>query len=420
MQRRRRDEASSLSELASLAETAGYTVAASLEQIREPDSRYMIGRGKAEELAQLVKDLGCERVVFDNELKPVQVYNLTKLTGVEVIDRLQLILQIFSRRASTREAELQIRLAELRYELSRAREKVRLARLGEQPGFLGLGRYEVDVYFNAIRRQMAHIRSELKEIRAKRVLHRFRRRELGFSLVSLAGYTNSGKSTLLSQLTKESVPVSKGLFTTLSTTTRLVEFSGRKALITDTVGFIDRLPLILVEAFHSTLEETILADSILLILDVSEAPSEVERKLLCCLDTINRIGAGGVPITTALNKIDMLSSGELEERARKLMGIAPNPVPISALKGINIDHLKRMVSGQLGNYVKAVLTLPSNERSMSFLSQLHDQTNVLDVQYGDKVFEVRLEGLPPFIDRIREQTKDLGGEISEWPAESPR
>jgi len=397
--------------LNNLAEVAGYTVVGSLEQVGRPDSRYMIGRGKAEELGQLAKSLEAERIIFDNELKPIQTYNLAKMAGVEVVDRLQLILQIFSRRASTRETELQIRLAELQYELPRARERVRLARQGEQPGFLGLGRYEVDVYFEAIRRQMAHIRSELRDIRTKRVLHRSRRKELGFSLVSLAGYTNSGKSTLFNRLTQESVPVSGGLFTTLSTTTRAISFGGRKALLTDTIGFIDRLPIILIEAFHSTLEETILADSILLILDVSETPSEVERKLSCCLDTINHIGAGGVPITTVLNKIDLLPSVELEERIRRFISIAPNPVPISALRGLNIDVLKETVSRQLGNYVEAVLTLPSNSRSLSFLSQIRDKANVLGVEYGNKTMEVRLEGLAVFIDRIKEQARGLGGAV---------
>jgi len=414
-----RGEAGSLDELNSLAEAAGYAVVGSLEQVGGPDSRYLIGRGKAEELNHLVRSLEAERVIFDNELRPIQAYNLAKLTGVEVIDRLQLILQIFSRRASTREAELQIRLAELRYELPRARERVRLARLGEQPGFLGLGRYEVDVYFDAIRHQMAYIRSELKDIRAKRTLHRSRRRELGFPLVSLAGYTNSGKSTLFNRLTRESVPVSMGLFTTLSTTTRAVSFDGRKALLTDTVGFIDRLPLILVEAFHSTLEETILADSILLILDVSEAPSEVERKLSCCIDTINQIGAGGVPITTALNKVDLLTNGELEDLVRRLGGVVPNPVPISALRGINIDSLRETVSRQLGDYVKAILVLPSDYRSMSLLSQLHDQANVLGVEYKEKTVEVRLEGLAPYMAVIMERVKELGGEVLEWSMESP-
>ena len=193
-------------------------------------------------------------------MKTVQLYNLAKLTGIEVIDRFQLILEIFTRRASTSEAKLQIQLAQLQYELPHAKEKVRLKKLSEQQGFLGLGRYEVDNAYNTIHRQISHIRNKLKGIQKERRLHRARRRELGFPLISLAGYTNAGKSTLFNTLAEEAVPVDYGLFTTLSTTTRDIDLLGKKVLLTDTVGFIDRLPITLIEAFHSTLEETIFSE----------------------------------------------------------------------------------------------------------------------------------------------------------------
>ena len=150
VQRRLPSERSSLGELKSLAKAAGYTVSGSLEQVRKLDSRYQIGRGKTRELADLVKETGAERIIFDNDLTPFQAYNLAKVTGLVVIDRFQLILEIFSRRASTNEAELQIKLASLRYELSRAKERVKLARMEEQPGFMGLGKYEVDLYFETV------------------------------------------------------------------------------------------------------------------------------------------------------------------------------------------------------------------------------------------------------------------------------
>lgn len=222
-----------------------------MEQIRRADPRYQIGAGKVEELARLVKDKGIEKVIFDNPLRPIQAYNLAKATKVENIDRFQLILEIFTKRATTTEANLQIRLATLKNELKHAREKVRLTKRGEQPGFMGIGVYEADVYVDTIKRQLHNIQKKLRAIREKRVLHRDRRTELGFFSVSLAGYTNAGKSSLFNALAGETTQVDNALFTTLSTTTRLIEFNKRKFLLTDTVGFVERLPLPLIEAFHS-------------------------------------------------------------------------------------------------------------------------------------------------------------------------
>ena len=170
---------------------------------------------------------------------------------------------------------------------------------------MGLGAYEADVYRDAIKRQVQTILKKLTKIREKRVLHRERRTELGFLTISLAGYTKAGKSSLFNALTEETVEVDKALFTTLSTTTRMVEFSNRKFLLTDTVGFIDRLPLALIEAFHSTLEETIFSDLIILMLDLSEPMEKIEMKHNVCLETIDRLGASGIPTITALNKIDL-------------------------------------------------------------------------------------------------------------------
>jgi GTP-binding protein HflX len=241
-----------------------------LEQTRRPDARYQIGPGKVEELAKLVEETGADKVIFDNPLRTLQNYNLAKATHVEVIDRFQLILELFNRRATTTEAKLQIQLATLKNELKHAREKVRLSKGSEQPGFMGLGAYEADVYKDAIKLQVQTILKKLAAIRKKRVLQRERRTALGFQTISLAGYTSAGKSTLFNALTEETALVDKSLFTTLSTQTRMVEFSRRRFLLTDTVGFIDRLPIGLIEAFHSTLEETIYAALIVLVVDLSE------------------------------------------------------------------------------------------------------------------------------------------------------
>jgi len=409
VQRRLNYERSTLDELQSLAVSAGYNILGKMEQIRERDPSYQIGSGKVTELTDLVKAEGAERVIFDNELKPLQAYNLAKETGVEAIDRFQLILEIFARRAATTEAKLQIALAKLRYELPRAKEKVKLASVSEQPGFMGLGAYQVDLYYESVKQQIHRIQAKLKGIRRKRSLHRTRRLELGYSTISLAGYTNAGKSSIFNALAEESVPVGEGLFTTLSTTTRAVSLSNKKVLLTDTVGFIDRLPLTLIEAFHSTLEETIFSDLILLVVDISEAEEDIERKLTVCLDTIQTIGATGIPIVTALNKIDVLQEQELKEKLSNLKGLAPNPVPVSALYKTDIPLLQHEMMRYLKEYVRAEFLIPLKSQHASFISWLFSRADVLSIKYEGDGVHVVFEAVPWFADRVRERVMELGG-----------
>jgi GTP-binding protein HflX len=382
-----------------------------MEQTRQPDPRYQIGAGKVEELARFVEETEAEKVIFDNPLKPVQSYNLAKATHVEVIDRFQLILEIFTKRAATAEAQMQIKLAKLRYDLTQAKERVRLAKKGEQPGFMGLGAYEVDVYYESVKKEVHAIRRKLKKIGGNRALHRERRAELGFSTISLAGYTHSGKSSLFNALTKEEVPVNTTLFTTLSTTTRLLEFSKRKFLLTDTVGFIDRLPLMLIEAFHSTLEETIYADLILLVVDVSEPTNLIEKKLSTCLETIERIGASGIPIVTALNKIDLMSEAEILEKTSSLKGHAPNPVPISALYAANLEQLQQGILKALKDYVRASFTIPLTSESMPFISSLFKSADVQSVEYSENTAHVIFEASPSFAEKVRNHVEKLAGKF---------
>lgn len=405
VQRRQYFEPTTLDELKSLAESAGYTVVGRVEQIRQRDARYQIGSGKVEELAQLVKETEAERTIFDNPLKPRQAYNLAKATGVEAIDRFQLILEIFARRAKTSEAELQIQLAKLRYELTRAKERVRLARKEEQPGFMGLGAYEVDVYYETVKRRVQSIRKKLRRIRKRRVLQRERRVELGFLSISLAGYTNAGKSSLFNSLAEEEVPVNEALFTTLSTTTRVVRIYGKRFLITDTVGFIDRLPLKLIEAFRSTLEETIYSDMILLVVDVSEPMSVIEKKLSSCLETIAQIGASGIPIVTALNKIDTLSETELEQKFRKLKEKVPRPVSVSALYRTNFKSLKQEIMESLDRFIRVSLTIPLNNESMSFISWLFNRADVQKLEYTGNCVHMIFESIPWFAEKVRNRVE---------------
>ncbi len=384
-----------------------------MEQVRQRDPAYQIGSGKVKELTDLVKEKQADKVIFDNELKPLQAYNLTKETGVEAIDRFQLILEIFARRAATTEAKLQIELAKQRYELQRAKEKVKLAKRGEQPGFMGLGAYEVDIYFETVKRQIHHIQAKLKTVGRKRSLQRTRRAELGFSTISLAGYTSAGKSSLFNTLAGETKRVGEGLFTTLSTTTRAVKLANRKVLLTDTVGFIDRLPLTLIEAFHSTLEETIFSDIILLVLDISEAEEDIQRKLNVCLETIQAIGGSSVPIVTALNKTDLLTPSELEQKTENLKQLAPNPVPVSALLKTNISSLEQAIIRYLEPLLEASFSIPLQSQNNSFISWLFSRAEVKSQEYqGDKVHVV-FEAPPWFADKVRERVIQLGGTFQE-------
>ena len=411
MQRRQSHETSSLEELKKLAEAAGYTVAAKMEQVRRPDARYQIGAGKVEELAALVKETGAEKILFDNPLKPVQSYNIAKVTGVEAIDRFKLILEIFTRRATTTEAKLQIQLATLKYELAHAKERVRLTKLKEQPGFMGLGTYEADVYHDAVNRQIQTIQGKLLKIREKRLLHRERRLELGFFAVSLAGYTSAGKSSLFNALTEETARVDKALFTTLSTTTRLVEISKRQFLLTDTVGFIDRLPLRLIEAFQSTLEETIYSDLILLVLDLSEPIEKIEKKNSICLETIERIGASGIPVITVLNKIDLLSETETQQKLEALKAKVKNPILISALHKTNLELLKKEILKNLEDYVQASFSVPLTDKTMSFMSWVHESADVKEAKFMSDSVEVTFEANPLFAEKVRKRVEELDGKF---------
>lgn len=414
MQRRLSHEPSSLEELKKLAEAAGYTVVAEIEQVREPDARYQIGAGKVEELARLVKETGAEKIIFDNTLRTVQAYNLAKATGVETIDRFKLILEIFTKRATTTEAKLQIQLATLQYELTHAKERVRLAKLKEQPGFMGLGAYEADVYYEAVKRQVHTIQRKLRKIREKRFLHRERRAELGFSTISLAGYTNAGKSSLFNALTEETTQVANALFTTLSTTTRLIDISKRKFLLTDTVGFIDRLPLKLIEAFHSTLEETIFADLIILVLDISEPLEVIEKKNRICLETIEHIGAAGIPIITALNKIDLLNEATAKQKFDALKDKTKNPILVSALHRINLEQIKKAILEKLEDYVHVSLSVPLTPQTMSLVSWVHEKADVKKANFMNDSVELIFEAKPLFAEKVRKRVEALNGKFEQF------
>lgn len=335
-------------EAISLAKTAGYSIIRIVTQKQITKSRFGIGRGKAEEVKELVQELKPDVIIFDEVLKPSQMYNLASMCKIEIIDRERLLLEIFEQRASTAESRIQIRLAQLRYELTRARDKVRLARAGEQPGFFGLGKYEADVYFLDIRRHISILKKKLEKEGTRRQLHRNQRAKAGLPTVSLAGYTSAGKTTLFNRLTGETKTTGQGLFTTLSTFTRAIDLQGDKVLLNDTVGFVSKLPAYMIEAFKSTLDELTYASLVLLVHDISEPVDEIARKYASSLDVIREFQVPTTKIIYVLNKIDMISIEDAFDKAGQL-GILDSKrvLPVSAKTGYNVDQLKGLMRSML-------------------------------------------------------------------------
>jgi GTP-binding protein HflX len=335
-----------IKEATSLADTVGYSVERIVKQRHITQSRYGIGRGKAEEVKELVKQLEPEVIIFDEVLKPTQQYNLASLCQVEIIDRERLILEIFERRASTAESRIQIKLAQLRYDMVRAREKVRLAKIGEQPGFFGMGKYDADIYYLDINKRAAVLKKKLEREEKRRDLHRVQRSKAGLSIISIAGYTSAGKTTLFNTLTGESKNVGQGLFTTLSTFTRAMKFNTRKVLVSDTVGFISKLPPYMIDAFKSTLHELTHSNLILLVLDISQSIEEIGRKLDSCIHIMNELGVPMTKVLYVLNKVDLISIDDAFDKSEYL-GIPDSKkhvLPVSAKTGFNITQLKNLIS----------------------------------------------------------------------------
>jgi GTP-binding protein HflX len=333
-----------IKEAVSLADAAGYTIVKTVTQRDITHSKYGNGRGKAEEVKELVGDIKPEVIIFDEVLRPRQVYSLASLCKIEIIDRERLILEIFERRASTAESRIQIKLAQLRYDITRARDMVRLARAGEQPGFFGLGKYEADVYVLDIKRHIAVLKKKLEKEEKRRQLHRTSRARSGLPTVSLAGYTSAGKTTLFNIMTGEGKITGQGLFTTLSTFTRALQLHGEKVLLNDTVGFVSKLPAYMIDAFKSTLDELKYANLVVLVIDISEPIEEIAIKYHSSLDVINEFEVPATKIIYVLNKADLTSSEDAFDKAGRL-GILDTKriIPVSAKTGDNVEQLKDMI-----------------------------------------------------------------------------
>ncbi|MBB6647680.1 GTPase HflX [Halobellus ruber] len=420
-------ESADLSEISELARAAGYEVVATLSQSRTEDAAYHFGEGKIEELAGLVAETGAAAVVVDNRLGPYQTYNIGgKLpAGVEVIDRFTLILEIFGQRANTRKAQLQVELAELRYELPRAEAKASLAKRDERPGFMGLGEYD-ESRERDIKAQISRIKQELDDIADKEETRREQRRESGFDLVALAGYTNAGKSTLMRRLADDldvgenddlhpdldpTAESEDRLFTTLGTTTRRADTGTRDVLLTDTVGFVSDLPHWLVESFESTLDSVYRADLVLLVVDAAEPIEEMRDKLVTCHDTLYE--RNEAPIVTVLNKIDRVDDADLERKRAALSALAPNPVAVSGLTGKNVSELTDRIESELPAWREERLLLPLADGAMSLVSWLHDHGNVEREEYTGEEVLVEFSARPAIVEQARAKAAEVDSQTTE-------
>jgi GTP-binding protein HflX len=398
------DISDSLEELAQLAETAGAEVADQISQKKDrPDPAFFIGRGKLDQIRLLRQEKGCNVVIFDDELSPAQQRNLEQTLGVKIIDRTALILDIFAQRARSHEGKLQVELAQLRYNLPRlGGQGLVLSRLGGGIGTRGPGETKLEVDRRRIRTRISDIEKEIDNIRKHRSLHRERRHQVQIPTVALVGYTNAGKSTLLNKLTDAGVLAENKLFATLDPTTRRITLpSGREALLTDTVGFIQKLPHQLIAAFRATFEEVTQADLLLHVLDISHPMFEQQSDAV--FSVLREFKADDKSLVTVYNKADKITDHHQLERCIR----QPSSVAISALTGNGIDKLLQMIDAFLAKQtVDEDLLLPYEESGV--LSKLYDNGIVHAIDYNDNGILVKISLPLEHVNRFKKYSLGVG------------
>jgi GTP-binding protein HflX len=349
-----------LAELGELARTAGVQPVARLVQHRtRTDPRTYVGRGKLAELKEAYPRSEAEVLLVDDELTPVQQRELENAMQARVVDRTQLILDIFAQHAVSAEGKLQVELAQLEYNLPRMRGMWQhLERLGGGVGTRGPGESQLETDRRLARRRITLLRQRLRTLRRQREVRRKSRRRAEAPTIALAGYTNVGKSTLLNALTGAGVSVDDRLFETLDPTTRGFDVDGRRYLVTDTVGFIRRLPHQLVEGFAATLEETLVADVVLHVADASAPEARLDEMLAAVDAVLREIGAGALPVELVLNKIDAVDS----LHRRRLANRFPEALQVSAATGEGLEELRRRIANRFAERFEPVrLLIPYGE-----------------------------------------------------------
>lgn len=399
-------EEASLEELALLADTAGAEAVDRIVQVRNrPDPATYIGKGKAHEIVERARALNARAIIFDDELAPAQGRNLEDLAGVnpldpgalKIIDRTGLILDVFAQHAESADGKLQVELAQINYMIPRLRGWGEvMSRLGGGIGTRGPGETKLEVDRRRINRRLTKLRKDLKDLERTRRIKRQKRESAGVLQVSLVGYTNSGKSTLLNALTGAGVLVRDQLFSTLDPTVRRIHLpDGREAVLTDTVGFVRKLPHQLVEAFRSTLEETAVADLLLHVVD-GNSPDPAAMA-----DAVDRvlvdIGAESIPRVIALNKVDLLTP---EERERVKESFS-KWVPISAATGEGLEALLEAVSQRASPWATVATFVVPFERG-DVRSALHDEGDVIEESHGPNGTRLVVRVSPPMMSRFSE------------------
>ena len=409
-------------EIKELAETQGYTIVDEITQSKKEDSEFHIGSGKVDELFRSAVENEPNIIIFDNKLGPYQTYNigLRMPSKIPIIDRYRLILDIFNNRASTKQGQLQVELAELRYELPRIDAKVSLAKRDEHPGFMGLGDYD-ETKQKDVKNRISRIQKKLKSIEREQEKRMEQRRDEGLNIIALAGYTNAGKTTLFQRLSQDlelgedevhndlhkTAEVENKLFTTLQTTTRRVDIPERNALITDTAGFIADLPHWVIESFKPTLMSVYDADVILLVIDINEPVKQIRQKIVTSLDVLH--GRSNTRIIPVFNKVDEISNTEIERKKEELSDMITEPVTVSAVSRENIDQLKQRINTELPPLEYKRVILPLNSDSMSVLSWIHDSASVDDVTYTKDEIIVEYKGSPVIVNKSLHKIEQLTG-----------
>lgn len=405
-------------EIRALSEAAGHDIVDELTQVRREDSTYNLGRGTIERLADCIEMTNASAVIFDNELNPQQAHSIGKIVpeGTRLIDRYRLILDIFEEQAGTREAQLQVRLAELRYELPRVQAEIRLEKevANERRSRFGLGEKE-NRRVTDIKERIQRIEGKLESIDSTDANRREQHRENGLSLVALAGYTNAGKSTLLRRLADdlsvsadqhtdltETAGVEDRLFKTLGTTTRRATLNGRAVLVTDTIGFIRDLPGWLVQSFESTLGAVRHADLVCLVIDASDPLDELREKVATSRDHL----ADETRVLPVVNKADLTDDDHLDSACDAVTFFDYSPAVVSATEGTGVGGLCARIRDALPEE-KAQFVLPNTGESMRFVSWAYDHADVEHVSYEGETVSIELMGHPSIVRQADSRTDEL-------------
>jgi GTPase len=402
---------SRVAEVEELADTAGYDILYEIIQERRyPDPSYFVGKGKLDEVKTILEENPIEALLINGEVEPGQHYILENTLKVECVDRIKIVLNIFAKRAHSKEAMLQVEKAKLQYEMPFLKEWIHNAKAGEHPGFLGGGEYAINTYYDLIKKRMKKIDTELKSMKEDQALRRLQRKKKGFYLVCLAGYTNAGKSSLMKKLTGESVIIENKMFSTLSTTTRKMENVKKEVLLTDTIGFLENLPHFMIESFRNTIEDIFNADLVLLVLDSSDEMPEVIRKLrtskgilLPDIDPTN--------IMVILNKTDLLKFGMKERIDIVRTEFPQSEIVLTSVKdNYGLDVVKSKILEKFTYPIELNFEAPQSGELQSLLSSLYDSCDVTTIEYGP-ITKVSLRCKSDDRDRIAKTVISLEGTV---------